>query len=822
MKHHKEIRKSIGMISIVTSMLIVVCMFLALPTKVSHAEDHQSADIFTDAGGFITTYGMLEKPFNKILWPGTHNAMANDPDSTGLIKYEPYTRNQHLGIYDTLTKGIRHIDIDLGEVIGTNEIYSYHRVYTSGRTDVDTIVEGIKNFIDENPNEIISIKLNGFYNQYAGDIDDLEKKKEMTQKFMWHMRRAGLLENVYNYTGLISGSNEDLYDDIDLIDVNQISTPQNGGMEAWPTLGEILDFENEFIDRKNIIILPPQSYEEAYQINFQYTGVDSNTYYLPNAEHHSEIRTDNISVSENNGDKIIVMEYFPDEEPAGDPDVALINNDAWWLYDLINYRNDEMQVSLITLDFFTGTRSVDIVDVANKFNHIRTHGEDSWDSSLSYYWSDHDKDELVNKYYHIRNTQSGKFLASDGAGNVYLTPNKGDTQIWQLKNDVNNRWILESYATNQLLEVDDNGTDINDKIQTYPAKEPGEYLEKRNNQQWLLEKENDKDFIFRNVNSHYILGIKSGTEEVVQNEDVDSGNWELIEVSMQDMSELDGKVVNIKSATDGKCIDLTNSSTSNKTNIQVADQNHLNSQAWIIEKIDHNMILLKSTLDENKVMDLRGNSLDDFGNVIIYDRKLDNNSNTNQKWLLQENEDGSYFIINAYSGLYLTRDENNVYQYRYIGGSEQKWFLEEEIPVTFDGQIVEIKNVSSNRYVDLTGSSTKNKNLIITYPSSGNNNQKWLLAKEGHNLYRIQSILDYSKVWDIDDFSTQSGTKLWIYSDNGGNNQRFKLMITENGTYKMIAHHSGLVLTELPDSFDIIQAESTNSLSQEWLIGIVN
>lgn len=123
-----------------------------------------------------------------------------------------------------------------------------------------------------------------------------------------------------------------------------------------------------------------------------------------------------------------------------------------------------------------------------------------------------------------------------------------------------------------------------------------------------------------------------------------------------------------------------------------------------------------------KSLDIAGQSIENGANLGQWDYW----GGSNQKWVIEEKEDGSFLIVNLYSGKCLDvsggSNENgaNVLQWDCWGGDNQKWniaFVENE---TFT-----IRNKNSDKCLDLQDGNPNNGTNVFQWDCWDSDNQKW-------------------------------------------------------------------------------------------------
>ena len=127
---------------------ISILLILVISLKISHAQCNGSLDL-------------CSKQYNEVAYLTTHNAFNSDQD--GLL-----FPNQSNNIASQLNDGVRGLMIDVYDFFGTPT--AYHSVFALGTIPLSDIFNDIKTFLDNNPNEIVTIILECYVT--ADDIED--------------------------------------------------------------------------------------------------------------------------------------------------------------------------------------------------------------------------------------------------------------------------------------------------------------------------------------------------------------------------------------------------------------------------------------------------------------------------------------------------------------------------------------------------------------------------------------------------------------------------------------------------------------------------
>ncbi len=168
-----------------------------------------------------------------------------------------------------------------------------------------------------------------------------------------------------------------------------------------------------------------------------------------------------------------------------------------------------------------------------------------------------------------------------------------------------------------------------------------------------------------------------------------------------------------------------------------------------------------------------------------------------REWGIQSSEDG-YSIIDSATGFVL--DENLCVALE----NGLKIDIEEvgRIPYTGDKTIELSVNGEKIAF-------TEGEGLTM-----GNEDNAWTFVAVDKGYYLIMN-KETGKVFDISGNSTENGASAILYSITGGENQHFKIVNNNDGTYKLQLRHSGLYLTRTNDGF----CQSDGSMGYtNWII----
>ena len=170
----------------------------------------------------------------------------------------------------------------------------------------------------------------------------------------------------------------------------------------------------------------------------------------------------------------------------------------------------------------------------------------------------------------------------------------------------------------------------------------------------------------------------------------------------------------------------------------------------------------------------------------------------NQKWKVENQNDGTVKITNVESGLVLDYNQSNgqYEQWNWHGRANQRW----QLTAAADGNYY-IKNAASGFVMDVLYGNMNNGRHIVSYAYNGGVNQQWQFIKTDANdtpvitdgYYEIQSVVS-GKNLAVDNSSHAGGAKILQWSKTDSNSQKWKLEVQSDKTVKIVNAESGLAL----------------------------
>ncbi len=210
-------------------------------------------------------------------------------------------------------------------------------------------------------------------------------------------------------------------------------------------------------------------------------------------------------------------------------------------------------------------------------------------------------------------------------------------------------------------------------------------------------------------------------------------------------------------------------------------------------------------------MDVNGQSRNPGATILQYNK----GDGDNQKFMLVENADGSYKIYSKNSMLPFENSAGVVRQAKDRDSSVQNWTIEEASAAAQREYLPAYKKiVVKGTDTALTYSADANELGSSAY--TGADTQKWLFEATAEGYYAV-NIGAGGKSIDVANNSTTEGDPLITYTSSTDNNQRWILEKQDGGGYKLRSLHSDLYMAVAADGgavqtaagtvFDIVDAD---------------
>ncbi|AQZ48296.1 thermophilic serine proteinase [Paenibacillus larvae subsp. larvae] len=156
---------------------------------------------------------------------------------------------------------------------------------------------------------------------------------------------------------------------------------------------------------------------------------------------------------------------------------------------------------------------------------------------------------------------------------------------------------------------------------------------------------------------------------------------------------------------------------------------------------------------------------DDNWNVLQFSNEIKVKTKQNEEEL---NEVQIVTALNDTSVVDLNRSDSEVTLWSNHGGDNQKWKF------VYDRDAYQIKSVSDKNLV-LAWNVIPNSKQVFATPNEYKEEHYWILEATRDGYYIIKNKKDPTLVLDVADYETENGSKIIVYKQNNGKNQKFKL-----------------------------------------------
>ncbi len=382
--------------------------------------------------------------------------------------------------------------------------------------------------------------------------------------------------------------------------------------------------------------------------------------------------------------------------------------------------------------------------------------------------------------------------------NVQLfTNNSGANQLWDVKSLGGGYYTIKSIA-NTSFSLDAYGAKpkAGANIQLYK-------YNGGDNQKWLIKEDgNGYYYIICKYNNLYLdvyySLAKNGTNIQLWNKNGGKNQkWKF-----EKKQTISNGIYTIKSALNNNLVVQSRSGiSSNATNVQLEQSNNKDYQKWEVKYLGNGYYSIKMALNTGVSLDVYGAYKNPGTNTEVYQ----NNSKDNQKWIIKDAGGGYYYIISKCNNLALdvyygtAKAGTNIQMFTQNGGNNQKWKFEKVSmekntqPITKGTYI--IKSALSNQMVaDVYGAKANDGTNVELFTQNGGNNQKWIVEPLSDGYYTITTGMSDNMSLDVHNSGKNPGTNAEIYRKNGGDNQKWIIKDAGGGYYYIISKCNNLYL----------------------------
>lgn len=277
-----------------------------------------------------------------------------------------------------------------------------------------------------------------------------------------------------------------------------------------------------------------------------------------------------------------------------------------------------------------------------------------------------------NKTYAIINMATNKAVSAKEEGLVTEAMTKADYQKFKfIKSDVEGYWHIQSVATGKNFDVNSHGTTPGVSIITWE-------MGTGDNQKFKVDVTPSGATI--SARSCH-LPLEPYQKGIIQNS-VNSESlyqkWRIVEFDSYTEGTATEKLVVDSIPEDDTIVEEINAPyrTFTMGEVSLTDANGLKAEAtadgdnqkWTLTEVGTNTYVI-TNLATGKSIDVNARSLEEGGSIITYNT----NSDANQRWILEQNGDGTFYIRSVHSSLYLTIGDNGLVQHSKNNDLKQRW-----------------------------------------------------------------------------------------------------------------------------------------------------
>lgn len=272
-----------------------------------------------------------------------------------------------------------------------------------------------------------------------------------------------------------------------------------------------------------------------------------------------------------------------------------------------------------------------------------------------------------------------------------------------------------------------------------------------------------------------------------------------------------------------QCLDVANNSSQSGTNVQQWTDNGNNAQRWIItlEADGYYKLTHKGT---NQCLAANTNS----AGTNVY--QATDNGSDNQKWKLEIMSDGYLKLTHKGASLCLDVNNNssqpgtNVRLWNSNSTSAQRWKLDLIDAPIVSGGTYRLMHKGTNQCLDVNNNSSQPGSRVQQWTDNGSNAQRWVITKENDGYYKLTH-KGTNQCLDVGNNSSAAGANVSQWTDNGNNAQRWKLELMSDGYFKLI--HKGTTQCLDVDNnssapgTNVQQWNDNNSDAQRWKLDLI-
>ncbi|MBQ9011146.1 MAG: RICIN domain-containing protein, partial [Bacilli bacterium] len=265
---------------------------------------------------------------------------------------------------------------------------------------------------------------------------------------------------------------------------------------------------------------------------------------------------------------------------------------------------------------------------------------------------------------------------------------------------------------------------------------------------------------------------------------------------------------------DDNALGITSEIPYNGSTISLQNNTNSNQQKWEFKQIKNNLFEIRSVLNPNKLLDVKGANRANGTFVQTYAA----NGNNAQRWYVVALENGGYKLISSLSHTFLTIN-NGVRIYSNDFSDKQIFDLQESDGNAF-GKTVEENyyvirsGLNNNMVLDVSGGSMRSGTNVQLYSYLTLASQIWKFNYLGDGLYSIVSAMNPKRAL------TNLNNNVVISQYNGADNQKWYVKMLENNMISIISASNSLYVdvkgAKTANSTNIQMFQSNGNTAQKY------
>ena len=402
--------------------------------------------------------------------------------------------------------------------------------------------------------------------------------------------------------------------------------------------------------------------------------------------------------------------------------------------------------------------------------------------------------------YEINGTDAQKWLIKKNTDNTYSIISK-----------LNNLYVdvVEGIAKNeQNIQVySGNAT----KAQKFVFEKYNSSSSNNNKEERIIE---DGTYTIKSsINKEYALDVSGGSKNNGANIQLYISNN--TNAQKFNIKYLKNGYYEIESVKSGKVLDVEYGGRNPGTNIWQYESNGTDAQKWIIKKNEDKTYSIISKLN-NLYIDISEGKARNEQNIQVYTgnktnaqkfifEKTQKNSQENSSQPIRTIENGTYIIKSSLNENYVLdvaaaskANGANIQLYSFNGTSAQKFKIK-----YLDNGYYSIVTLNSNKSIDVKEASKNKGANVWQWEENGTDAQKWIIQDAGSGYYNIISKCN-GLYLDVNEAVANNGTNIQVYNGNRTNAQKFKFLKADSLQYSEGTYgQSGLKIQKNSNGSDL-------------------